>query len=193
MNDNFSEYSNLIRSIEAVPQTNTPSDFTQRIMERLPEQDTSMLSKLKQAWFEFNFGWDGETGAVSKTEGSFYYFIIGFFYLIIGIVVLMGFKSISSGMETMSWIGLQPYLAIGIAILFFTLGGLLMIDGSAGIKAARYGTLFYIFSTVVNGVLIRSYLHIPYAGIFIVGIVGTSVFMGVMLVQSLQKIELRPM
>jgi hypothetical protein len=65
------------------------------------------------------------------------------------------------------------------------------LDGSAGIKAARYGTLFYIFFTVMNGILMRPYLHIPYAGIFIIGFVGTSTLIGVMLALAVQKMELR--
>jgi hypothetical protein len=73
---------------------------------------------------------------------------------------MIGLKEISSAMAAMDWIGLQPHLALGTAIWFFALGVVLMLDGSAGIKAARYGALFYIFSAVVNGILMRI-LHCP--------------------------------
>ena len=66
-----------------------------------------------------------------------------------------------------------------------------MLDGSVGIKAARYGTLIYVFFAVVNGILMRSYMHVPFAGVLIIGFVATSAIMGVMLAQAVKKVELR--
>jgi hypothetical protein len=195
--EKLARFRDLTEIMEKAPRQASPEGFTARVMARLPEQDAGLLFKLKraltaQAGEGFNFGWAWEIGAVSKTECSFYFFITGFFYLIIGIVAMMGLKEISSAMAAMDWIGLQPHLALGTAIWLFALGVVLMLDGSAGIKAARYGTLFYIFSAVVNGILMRPYLHIPYAGIFIIGLVVTSALMGVMLALAVKKMELRP-
>jgi hypothetical protein len=190
------KYSDIIAAVKNQQPVNPPEDFTDHVMRRLPDQYPSIMlvvASFVHHLYKQALALDGDqSNDLARRECSFYFFITGFFYMISGIVAMMGFKSISSGMEPVSWIGLQPYVAIGTAMWFFALGIVLMMDGSIGMKIARYGTLFYIFSAVVNGVLIRSYLHIPYAGIFIAGIVGTSVFMGVMLVQSLQKIELRP-
>ena len=190
-------HKDIIDIIKSTPSIQPPDDFTARVMARLPEQDAGLLFKLKraltaQAGDGFNFGWAGKIGAVSKTECSFYFFITGFFYLIIGIVAMTGFKEISSGMAAIDWIRLQPHLALGTAIWLLALGMVLMMDGSAAIKIARYGTLFYIFFAVFNGILMRPYLHIPYAGVFVIGFVGTSALMGVMLALAVQKMELRP-
>jgi hypothetical protein len=59
-------------------------------------------------------------------------------------------------------------------------------------KIAKYGTLLYIYIAVVNGTLIRLYLHVPFAGMFIIGFVATNVFIGVLLALTVQKMELRP-
>jgi hypothetical protein len=96
-------------------------------------------------------------------------------------------------MAAMEWIKLQPHLTIGAAIWLLALGLVLMLDGSAGIKAVRYGTLIYVFFTVLNGILIQTHLHVPYAGVFIVGFVATSALMGVMLAHAVKKVELRPL
>jgi hypothetical protein len=191
MNDDLSEYKDLIRQIEEAPRVSPPSDFTQRVMRRLPEYDAGILYKLKEVMFGFDFGWGGSAGSVSKSTCCFYYFVTGFFYLIIGIVSMAGLKKISSGVIPMDWIGLQPYLAIGMAIWFFALGVVLMIDGRMSVKGVRYGTMFYIFCAVVNSILLRPYLHIPYASIFMAGMAVTSALMGIMLVQAVRKMELR--
>ena len=197
MNKNMSEYKDLIHLMEAAPKVPAPDHLTERVMGRLPEHDVGLLFKLKRALNEqvgngFNFGWAGKSGAVSKTECSFYFFITGFFYLIMGIVVMIGLKKISSGVADIKWIELQPYLAIGTAIWLFALGIVVMLDGNTGIKAARYGTLFFIFFAVFNGILMRPYLHVPYTGMFIIGFVATSTSMGVILALAIQKMNLRP-
>ena len=109
-----------------------------------------------------------------------------------GIVLATGFKAISSAMAATDWIALQPHVALGIAAWLLALGMVLIMDGSTAIKIARYGTLIYVFFAVVNGILMRSYLHIPYAGLFIIGFVAASALMGVMLALAVKKVELRP-
>jgi hypothetical protein len=66
------------------------------------------------------------------------------------------------------------------------------MDGSTALKIAKYGTLFYIFFTVFNGILMWDYLHLPYAGVPLLGFEAMSVLMGVMLAFVVQKMELRP-
>jgi FtsH-binding integral membrane protein len=109
-----------------------------------------------------------------------------------GMMLMAAFKGITSNISTTEWIRLQPQLALGTAVWFIALGTLLMVDGRTAMKLARYGTLFYIFFTVVNGMLMQPYVHIPYAGIFIVGFVATGVLMGVILAIAVQKMELKP-
>jgi hypothetical protein len=197
MNEDFGEYRDLIQRMEAAPPVSPPSGFTQRVMGRLPEQDAGLLFKLKRALAAqvgngFTYGWAGKTGAVSKMDCAFYFFITGFFYLIIGIILTMGLQGIRSSIAAMDWIRLQPHLTLGIALWLLVLGILLLMEGKNTIKVIRLGTLFYIFLAIVNGGLMHLYFNIPYAGIFISGFIGTGVLMGVMLAIAVKKMELRP-
>ena len=196
MNEEFSKYKSLIKLMEATPKVNVSDGFTEAVMNRLPELDQGVWAKVKH--FLFNPSWAGiqsrwtQIMSVSdKRECSFCFFVTGFFYLIMGIVLMAGFKAIGSSMAEMEWIKLQPHLTISAAIWLLALGMVLMMDGSTAIKIAKYGTLFYIFFTIFNGVLMRPYLHVPYAGVFIIGFVATSALMGVMLALAVQKTELR--
>jgi hypothetical protein len=197
MNEDLNEFKDLIKMMEATPKAPVPDHFTQNVMGRLPELDQGVWARAKHALF--NPSWAGVPSrwaqllTVTNTrECSFCFFVTGFFYLIMGIVLMAGFKTIGSSMAAMEWITLQPHLTIGAATWLLALGMVLMMDGSTAIKIARYGTLFYIFFTVLNGILMRSYLHVPYANVFIIGFVATSALMGVMLALAVKKVELRP-
>ncbi len=188
MNDNHNEYEDLITIIQAAPQATPPADITQRVMGQLPEQRLRLLSLLQKVGLGFYLNESSEN-ANSKAACSFYYFITGFFYLIIGIVSVTYMKQISIELSTINWIGLQPYFAIGTALWLFVLGLVLKINGRSGVTAARYGTMLYIFFVVANSIFIRSYLHIPYAIIFVIGLAASGAFMGIMLVQAIQKMD----
>jgi hypothetical protein len=192
--DNHQDIIDLIKSTPAIQ---PPDDFNRRLMSRLPELDQGVWAKAKQTLFNpsgaaIKSRWAQILPVSNKRECSFCFFITGFFYLIIGIVLMAGFKAIGSSMAAMEWITLQPHLTIGAAAWLLALGMVLMMDGSIAIKIARYGTLFYIFFTVFNGILMRPYLHVPYAGVFVIGFVATSALMGVMLALAVKKMELRP-
>ena len=182
--------------IKATPSVPVPDGFTEKVMGRLPEMDHGVWVKVKHFMFNYSWAdmksrWAQKMTVSNRKECSFCFFITAYFYLIMGIVMLVGFKAIGSGMDAMEWIKLQPHLTIGAAIWLLALGVVLMLDGNAGIKAARYGTLIYIFFAVVNGILIRIYLNIPFAGLFIIGFMATSAFMGVMLAQAVNKLGVR--
>ena len=196
MNEEFGQYKSLIKLMEATPKANVSDGFKERVMGRLSALDQGVWAKVKHSLF--NPSWAGSQSrwaqilSVSNPrECSFCFFITGYFYLIMGIVLIAGFKAIGSSMAAMDWIKLQPHLTFGAAIWLLALGMVLMIDGSTAIKIAKYGTLSYIFFTVFNGVLMRPYLHVPYADVFIIGFVATSALIGVMLALAVQKMELR--
>lgn len=196
MREDFSKYESLIKLMEATPKANVSEGFTEKVMGRLPELDQGVRVKVKHyllnpSWADIQSRWAQILSVSDKREGYFCFFITGYFYLIMGIVLMVGFKAIGPSMSSMEWIKLQPHLTIGAAIWLLALGMVLMMDGSTAIKIAKYGTLFYIFFTVFNSVLMRPYLHVPYAGVFIIGFVATSALIGVMLAIAVKKMELR--
>ncbi len=181
----------IIRKIRSVQ---PPETFTEDVMKRLPDRytglqpTTSFLNRLfsrgKLMWGR-NLSFDPATH-----ECPYCFFITGYFYLIMGIVLMAGFKAIGPSMSTMDWIKLQPHLTIGAAIWLLALGMVSLINGSTAIKIAKYGTWFYIFFTVFNGILMWDYLHLPYAGVPLISFEAMSVLMGVMLAFAVKKMEL---
>jgi len=179
INDN--KYNDLIVLMEATPKAPVPDNFTQNVMERIALFNPSEAG-VQSRWAQI-------LSVSNPRECSFCFFITGFFYLIMGIILMLGFKAISSGIAVADWISLQPSLTIGAAIWLLALGILLIIDGRIAIKIAQYGTLLYIFFTVVNGILMRPYLRVPHADVFVIGFVAAGTLMGIMLSLAVKKVD----
>lgn len=187
--------SDIIENIKKQKKINPPESFVNQVMWQLPDRYPSIIytaaSFINQLYNDA-LSPDGDSAkGLTRCECSFYFFITGFFYLIIGTILMIGLQGISSSIAAMEWIKLQPHLTIGAAIWILVLGMLLISSDRAGIKAARYGTLFYVFFPFVNGILVWQYLNVPIADVLIIGFVATSTIMGVMLAHAVKKVELR--
>ena len=104
---------------------------------------------------------------------------------------MIGLRGIISEMMISQWIRLQPQVFLITSLWFIALGIALVVDGEGAVKAAKLGTFFYIGFAVLNELAIQMVLIIPYAGIFILSFIGTSILMGVLLAIAVQKMALR--
>jgi len=195
MNGEFSKYKSLIKLMEATPKVNVSEGFTETVMKRLPNRYAGLRFKtfsLSCFFYRRALMWTRSCSFDPATqECSYYFLIIGSFYLIMAMVLMIGFKEKSSSLAAMDWIRLQPHVTLGIAMWLLALGSILMMDGRNIVRMVRLGTLFYIFFTIVNGILMRHYFNIPYGDIFLVGFVGGCVFIGILLAFAVKKMELR--
>lgn len=199
MKEDVKEYEDLLQQMQGLPKAAPPGDFTVRLMSRLPVGRQTLWSRVKQTLLnpvveDFHTGWFSQQAEPIKTECSFYFFVTGFFYLIIGLILLAGIRTLGSEVSVevsvADWLRLQPLLTFGTAIWLMVLGLLLLLDGKIAVKTARYGTFFYILFVTMNGILVRPYFQVPYADIFIIGFVGGGVCMGLMLAHAVQKMAL---
>jgi hypothetical protein len=190
------KFADIIEKIKKQETIDPPASFTDGVVRRLPDRYPGILlaaaSVFHHLYNQALAPAGDQSNGLTRRECSFYFFITGFFYLIIGIMLMVGLQEIDSSMTAMVWIKLQPHLTIGAAIWFLALGTVLMMGGSNGMKIAKYGTLFYIFFAVVNGTFMRLSLHVPFSGMFIIGFVATNAFMGILLALAVQRMELRP-
>jgi len=183
MNDNMNQYRDIIDMIQAAPGAPLPDHFTQNVIARLAVMNPSGVAAQPR--------WARLLSVSDQREGAFCFLITGFFYLIMGIILLAGFKAVGSGIGEMEWIKLQPHITIGMAAWLLISGGLLIADGRTAIKVAQYGTLLFIFFAVMNGILMRPYLRVPHADVFITGFVAVNALMGVMLSLAARTMEVR--
>lgn len=194
MSENFEEYRDFVQLMRTAPKLNASEGFTDKVLMALPKR-ASMLQRMASYWIMFfhraaSLREVNQPAHLNPRECSFYFFITSFFYLIMGIVLMSGFKEFSSNVTAMEWLKLQPQVTLGIALWLFTLGAGLMMNGRIIIRLARLGTLFYILFTIANGVLIGRYFNIPHANVLLIGFIGGGVFMGIMLSVAVKRTEL---
>jgi len=189
------KYKEIIEILQKQKTIAPPESLTDHLMKRLPDQYPSIVfvaASFVHNLYRHALEPDSDSAnGLTRRECSFYFFITGLFYLIIGIILMMGLQGVNTSITAMEWIKLQPHLTIGTAIWLLALGLVLMLNGRSGIMAARYGTMLYFLFAVVNGILMRNYIHFPFSSMFIIGFVGTSVLMGFMLTHAVKKVELR--
>ena len=189
------KYKEIIEILQKQKTIAPPEYLTDHLMKRLPDQYPGILfavASFAHNLYKHALEPDGDTAnSITHRECSFYFFITGLFYLIIGIILMMRLQWVNAGIVAIEWIKLQPHLTIGTAIWLLALGLVLMLNGRSGIKAAKYGTIFYFLFALANGILMWSYIHSLIGSMFIIGFVGTSVLMGFMLAHAVKKVELR--
>lgn len=166
MNETFDEFNDLVEVMRRARRFPVPNRFVESVMTRLDA---------------------GEKTGTRECAACF--FLTGFFYLVMGIMLTAGFRAIHFTAFPENWITLQPYLTIGASLLLFALGAALMKRGKSALKAAFHGTILYIFLVVISGIFMAPYLDIPYAGLFIAGFTGAGVFMGVIIARAVRKAE----
>jgi hypothetical protein len=193
MNENFEEYRDLVQLMRAAPKVSVADGFTERILIGLPDSNPwlrrAAYMRHRLFYRDAHAREGGSSVCLDPRECSFYFFITSFFYLVVGMVLMAGFR-IGSGTAAAAWIGLQSLVTLGTAIWLFALGAALMAQGRAIATPARMGTLLFILATIANGVMIGQDLNIPHASVLLIGFVGGGVSMGVMLALAVKRMEL---
>jgi len=173
--------------IKEAPPVQPPDDFTGRVMNEITGVRSGIWARIMRALMKKRKSiLDMKTilrGDATGGQCSFWFFMGGFFYLILGVVLMLGLGKISSGAVTAEWIGLQPHIAFATAIFFGVLGLILLMDGGNSVKMAKLGALSYTAFATFNGAVIQMSLGAPSAIIFglTFGIMGilTGTFLGI--------------
>ena len=154
---------------------------------------SSLWASVKSRWLQF-------MTISSGKECSYRFFFVGYFLLVSGIVLMVGFNKIGftpSRMDwfsytpsIMDWFSLLPHFILIFMILNLVLGLVLMRGGSTAIKAAKYGTYFYIFFITFNGALLWLHIHPPFVGtVSIIFFVAMNLLMASMLLHAVKQMN----
>jgi hypothetical protein len=126
----------------------------------------------------------------SEKECSYRFFVVSYFLLVLGIVLMVEFKRIGFTPSIMNWFSLLPHFILALMILHLILGLALMRNGSSAIKAAQYGTYFYIFFIAFNGALLWLHIHPSFVGtVSIIFFIAINLLMASMLLLAVKQIN----
>jgi hypothetical protein len=182
--EKWTRFQDLMEIMGKAPRQESPEGFTARVMARLPEQAVRRFS-LRWLCRTPAFTTDLTLGfqrPVTKKECAFYFLLTGFFYLVLGFIMLFGLKRFS-GLLHPGWLAVQPLFGLLLAMGLAVLGLVLYTDGRAAVRVARIGTLLYAALILLNGSIGAFWTQLPvavfFAAIFSVTGLGMAVFLGI--------------
>ena len=171
--EDWQQFRDLTQIMENAEQKQPPEDFTAKVMARLSEEKETVQPYSLGRLFPTNFNF-GFRNSVTKTECAFYFFLTGFFYFILGLIMLIGIP-LPVIILNNGWFSFQPILGLLLAIELAALGIILYKKGDSAIRFVRMGTLLYAALIILNG----------WIGTFYIGFAASTFFIAVFSITGL--------
>ncbi|MCK9196870.1 MAG: hypothetical protein M0P16_07810 [Syntrophales bacterium] len=184
--EKLARFRDLTEIMRKAPRRETPEGFTERVMERLPEGKGGVrrFSFLRPFWTPAytRYLTRGFQLPVTKTECAFYFLLTGFFYLVLGSIMMLGLQRLT-GLLHPGWLSVQPIFGLLLAVGLMALGVVLYSNGRSAIRVARIGTVLYAVLVILNGCIGALWTHVPVAffiaAIFSLTGLGMAAFLGI--------------
>jgi hypothetical protein len=126
------------------------------------------------------------TNSVTKTECAFYFFLTGFFYLILGFILMLGLRTPALALDS-RWLLYQPVFGIALASGLLIMGLAVYRDGGFSIRFVRVGTFIYAVLVVINGFTGAFFARISVAAFYDVIFSTTGLVTALLLAEALSR------
>ena len=146
--ENWEQFRDLTEIMENAPQKQAPDNFTSKVIEMLPEEKERAQSFFFGRFFPTNLSF-GFRNTVTKTECAFYFLLTGFFYFILGLIMMIGL-SLPAIIQNNGWLSFQPLFGLLLAAELTAIGTVLHKKGDSAIRIVRVGTLLYAALIIFN-------------------------------------------
>lgn len=150
----------ILTLIKSSAPATPPPDFTRNVMRRLSERNTSRRQSISDR-LKVSIG--QLTLPATAMEVATCFFLSGFFYLVLGISLHVGLKSLGADPSATGWFYYQPHLAVLIAMGFTTVGFLFWKNNRLAFRIANLTTIFYVLFSIVNSVQAQSISSRPFS------------------------------
>ncbi|HTZ41445.1 MAG TPA: hypothetical protein VMB77_14925 [Syntrophales bacterium] len=166
------EEENRLKQLEAIarmmreePAPEPPANLGDCIMSRLRTRRPSPWKVLSEALLkphEVSFHpLNALRSPISGQECSFYFIMVGAFYAILGMILMVGLHKLGESLVTLGWVRWQPQIALATALCMVAMGLYLLNDGRLALRIARIGALIYLGFAFLNGIIVPLEWDIP--------------------------------
>jgi len=156
-----SPFKYLTEIMQKTPQREVPADFTNDVM-----ADITADKHIYPAFSREHLSSTGFTSGfqrfVTRIECSFYFFMTGFFYFILGVILLTGFW-MAGDFNPKGWLAFQPFFSILLAVILSLTGTIIRKNGESAVPFVRAGIILYTVFVILNGWIGALTLNIPSA------------------------------
>jgi hypothetical protein len=181
----------IIDILEKQKTISPPDDIVQKVMEEAKKAEDSFGYKLYRLLFQRRQLSSDAKGVLSGNIASpsqcfFLLFIVGLFYLLLGLSVIIGMKDFLANTNINLWLRFQPYLAL-ISGLFIMYLAFFIKKKPQAIIFAKYGIIAHSIFIIINALLLEFILVFPVAFAFALALSALAVFLGILLVSSMHN------
>lgn len=124
---------------------------------------------------------------VSGQECSFYFIMVGVFYAILGVIMMVGLNKLGASLVTPDWVRWQPQIALVTAVCMVAAGIYLLRDGRMALRMARIAALVYLGFALLNGIAVPLERNIPLSAFMSMLSTIIGVPTGIFLIRTIQN------
>jgi hypothetical protein len=176
----------IARMMRNEPAVEAPAGLEERVMARVRAHRISLWKTLGEALLRPRTASFDPIRAlrspVSGEECSFYFIMVGAFYAVLSIALMIGFGELGTTLAAPDWVRWQPLVALITATVLIAVGLYLIRDGRMAARIARIGTLFYLGFVIINGIAIRLDWNIPISVYFAIIAITIGLLTGIFLI-----------
>jgi hypothetical protein len=185
------KFAEIIEKMEKQKAVNPPDNLVNQVMAGVQKVEKGVLYKFSRFLFQPRELSPDAAGLLSgqimsHRQCSFLLFVIGLFYLLMGLFVIWGMKGVLSHSNINLWLRVQPYLSILSAILIISMA-VMVLQKPPTIIFAQYGIIAHTAFIVVNAFLLEFMLFSPQALVFALVLTAAAIVFGVLLISSIRS------
>jgi hypothetical protein len=155
----------IVQTMRDEPAVEAPAGLEGRVMARVRAHRSSLWMTLGEVLLRPRTASFDPLKAlrspVSGEECSFYFIMVGAFYAVLSIVLMIGFHMMDTTLISPGWVRWQPQIAIVTALCMVAMGVYLLKDGKLALRLARIGALVYLGYGLLNGIVVPMEWDIP--------------------------------
>jgi len=176
----------IIKKQEAI---SPPDDIVQKVMAGAQKAETSFQYKLYRLLFQSRKLSPDAAGIlsgkiISSSQCFFLLLIVGLFYLLMGLFVVIGMKDILANTNINLWLRFQPYFAVISGVFIMYLAFFIKKKPQA-IIFVKYGIIAHSVFIIINALILEFILVFPVALVFSLALSALAVFLEILLVSSM--------
>ena len=185
------KYSGIIGEIKKLQQVDTPDGLVDQIMSNVKKDNIINDVRIDHAFFKPQTANPVVSNVffgriTSHNQCALLLFMVGFFYLVAGIVTFWGFHDVM-GENIDSWLGIQPYLTIANG-LFLTCAAFLILYRPTVTAFVQYALVVQTILILVNACILNSIITFPFAMVSVLIITVLAIGFAVLLIMAIQSV-----
>ena len=188
---NMEKYSDIIEEIKKLQGIDPPDGLVDQIMANVKKGKIINDIKVDDAFFKPQAANPVISNVFSgritnHNQCALLLFMVGFFYLVAGVVTLWGFHDVM-GQNIDSWLIIQPYLSIANG-LFLASAAFLILYRPQVTAFVQYALIIQATLILVNAWMLNSIITFPFALVSVLIITLLVIGFAVLLIMAIQSV-----